>query len=326
MKKRIITIALVCTMALSLSACAGSGNGSGEASKTNGTSTAVSDSNNSAAASDSGEKSEAAPQTSEGKNETQISAKSGKDVYEFYNTLTEKMSNKFNELQDKHNEAAGDDYSAMVNILYMPFNALRYLDLVYFTEGITPESVQNSFKILGNDDATVTQNGTNSYTIEYTAKSYSSDATYKSKTLISFDTENLGASIVFYKDGKLSSFTEMQAIGNDQYAFSTETDRAIVTYQNGEVTAFTHAENTYEDDFENGGFTKESYVYDYNDESKVFGKTSKTEDWVKEAEKHDALHRLYVLKDNVIRITGLKDVFNYGKPKSYEPGYDVTLP
>ena len=318
MKKRLLAIVIICTMAISLSACGGSGGNSGSESKSGNISTAASDT-----ASQSG-----ASQTSSAAQADTASIRSGKDVYDFYDKLTTAMEKKLTDLQNQHNDAVGDDYTAMVNILYTPFNALRYLDLIYFGDG-GAAAAQSTLRALGNEDAVVTENGTNSFTIEYTAKSYNADSTtttYKSKADIKFDTEKLVFSIVFYRDGKLSNFTEAQFIGKDQYAFSTETDRAIVTYKDGEVTAFVHAENTYEDDYENGGFTKESFIYEYNDESKVFGKQSVDEAWVKEAEKHDALHRLYVLKDNVIKITGLKDKYTYDGPKTYEPGYDVTLP
>ena len=319
MKKRFYAIAIICTMALSFSACGESDNKTDTASKTgNTTSTAVSDTASQVAASQTASTAQADP----------TSLRSGKDVYDFYDKITTAMEKKLTDLQNQHNEAVGDDYTAMVNILYTPFNPLRFLDLIYFPVDGGTTYAQSALIALGNEDAVVTENGTNFYTIEYTAKSYGTDstATYKSKTEIKFDFEKPGFSIVFYKDGKLTNFTEAQSIGNDQYAFSTETDRAIVTFKDGEVTAFVHAENTYEDDFENGGFTKESFIYDCNDESKVFGKQSVDEAWVKEAEKHNALHRLYVFKDNVIKITGLKDKYTYGEPKSYEPGYDVTLP
>ncbi len=321
MKKRLTAIVVAGAMALALTACSGgSGNNGSDNSKTDSTAPAASGTDSSQVTV-SGDGSQTTVDTSS----AQQSVKSGNDLYDFYSALTDKMSDTVSELVNKHNESVGSDYTAMVNILYMPFSSIRFLDLAFFN-GSSAETVKSSFKMLGNDDVEVTENSKNDYTIEYTATPVSSGKSYKSKTNIRIDPENLGVSIVFYRDGVLESFTDMQYIGSDRYALSTETDRAIVTYKDGNITEIFHAQNTYQPDYDKGGFTEDSFIYEYNDSSSVYGKKTVDESWVKEAESHNALYRLYEYKDGVMKITGLKEVYSYSNPITYEPGYAVTLP
>ena len=221
-------------------------------------------------------------------------------------------------LQDKHNEAVGDDYTKMVNILYLPFSALRVVDVASLTAA--PQDLQNAYRAIGKDDAVITQNG-NEWTITYSTKDYATDQPFKFKEVIRVDLNAPYLSVVTYRDDKISGFTEMKGIGNDQYLFSTEKERAVVTYVNGKVTAFTHAENVVDTDM-NGDYTANSYLFTY-DEGKILDLTAVPDGWLTAADKQDKLYRLYVLQDGVIRITGLKQ--NYSS-NTYEPGYDVTLP
>ena len=46
-------------------------------------------------------------------------------VADFYEKLVDGMYKKVMALQDEHNDAAGDDFTKLVNLWYMPFSSLR---------------------------------------------------------------------------------------------------------------------------------------------------------------------------------------------------------
>ena len=43
-------------------------------------------------------------------------------------------------------------------------------------------------------------------------------------------------------------------------------NQAIVTYKDGNITEIFHAQNTYQPDYDKGGFTEDSFIYDWYDE------------------------------------------------------------
>lgn len=246
-------------------------------------------------------------------------------VSEFYEKLVDGMYKKIMALQDEHNEAA-DDFSKMVNLWYMPFSSLRYVDAASFTAGTSAETVQSAFRLMDLADAVVTENG-NEFTISYTATNWPySEDTYAFKEVIRCDLNAPALSVVKYRDGELSSFTEFQAMGNDQYALSSELERAIVTYKDGEIIAMDHAENRWEINSDTGKHEDYSFVFGY-DSGEIFGRTDLDHNWVMEAETHDALYRHYDLQNGVCTITGMKKELNWdGGPPTFTPGYEVTLP
>jgi len=315
--KKLLATGLALLLLLSLAACGDSAPG-GESSGT--PSGAAAPSGSSAAA--PGSSSAAAPANSSTASD-KITDCAG--VYDFYEALTDAVSNKMDELVDLHNEAAGDDFTKMVSLLYMPFNALRYLDAVYFASGTSPSTVQASIRLLGNEDAIVTEDG-DGYIITYTARDYSTDETYAYKEIIRYDTDAPALSVVHYRDGDLSSFTEFQALGGDRYALSTEIDRAIVSYKGGEILAIDHAVNNWEYNYETGEYEDFSFFFDH-ESGAVFGHTGADHDWVMEAQQHDGLFRHYALDNGVCVITGLKKDRNWDTGEYiFTPGYELVLP
>jgi len=247
------------------------------------------------------------------------------DVSDFYEKLVDGMYKKIMALQDAHNEAA-TDFSAMANLWYMPFSSLRYVDAASFTAGTSAATVQSAFRLMDLEDAVVTENG-KEFTITYTATNWPySEDTYAFKEIIRYDPDAPALSVVKYRDGELSSFTEFQAMGNDQYALSSELERAIVTYKDGEVLAMDHAENRWAINSDTGEHEDYSFVFGY-DSGEVFGRTDMNHEWVMEAQTHDALYRHYDLQDGVCTITGLKKELNWdGGPPTFTPGYELILP
>ena len=247
-------------------------------------------------------------------------------VADFYEKLVDGMYKKVMALQDEHNDAAGDDFTKLVNLWYMPFSSLRYVDAASFTAGTSAAAVQSAFRLMDLEDAVITENE-KEFTITYTATNWPySEDTYAFKEVIRYDPDAPALSVVKYRDGEISSFTEFQALGNDQYALSSELERAIVTYKDGEVLAMDHAENRWEINSDTGEHEDYSFVFSY-DSGRIFGRTDLNHEWVMEAQTHDALYRHYDLQDGVCTITGLKKELNWnGGPPTFTPGYELILP
>ena len=242
------------------------------------------------------------------------------DVYNFYEKLTDKMSDTMEELIDAHNEKEGVDY---IILLYMPFSSLRYLDASSFDADTTASTMEAAYKALGNEDASVTQDG-NLITITYTGKNYTTGDTYAFKEEIRYDTSGPSLSVVNYHDGELSSFNVFQALGGDNYALSTEYERAIVTYRDGEIVAIDHAVNIWDYDSDVDGYTEDSVLFDF-DSGNIFGGTADSA-WV-HASEGNGLYRHYELKDGSCRITGLNETTDWESGvTTYSDGYDVTIP
>ncbi|MBQ7246707.1 MAG: hypothetical protein IJS22_01255 [Lachnospiraceae bacterium] len=252
------------------------------------------------------------------------SAESCADLYDLYEKITNAMSKKISDLQEKHNEAV-TDFTGMVNLWYLPFSSLRYVDAAMISADTGPSTVESAIKMLGNEDAQVVQDG-KSYVITYTAKNYSTEQTYAYKEVITWDTGTKELSVVHYHDGEMSSFTEFTSLGGDRYAISSEFERAIVTYAGGEITEMVHAENIHDQDYETEEYSEESLIFTY-DEGRILGRSDMDENWVKAAESAGGLFRLYELKDGTCHITGLSQEYNWDTGgQSYKPGFDVTLP
>jgi len=311
--KRILVLLLALSMLLSLAACSGAGTGSSDISAAGGREQSSTSESGSPPPAQSG----GAP--SDGK----IVDCAG--VSDFYEKLVDRMHRKIMDLQDEHNEAAGDDFYALVNLWYMPFSSLRYLHAASFNAGTSVETIQSAYRMMDLEDAAITESG-NEYTITYTASNqpYSED-TYALKEVIRYDPDAPALSVVKYRDGALSSFTEFQALGNDRYALSSELERAIVTYRDGEIIAIDHAENRWDINYETGEHEDYSFLFGYD--SGIFGRTDLDHDWVMEAEAQDGLYRHYDFKDGTCTITGLNKELNWdGGPPKFTPGFELILP
>jgi|GEM_PF-2247034 len=246
------------------------------------------------------------------------------DVYDFYERLAYAMGNKMEKLVDAHNDSVGGDYTKMVNIWYMPFSPLRYIDATMLTASISAGSLETSFRILGNEDAEVTEI-TGGYSVTYTATDWSSGETYAYKEEILFNTSPPALSVIHYHDGELSSFTEFQALGNDLYAVSSELERAIVAYIDGEIISIDHAENIWDIADDNSGYAEHSFIFDYSS-GKIFGRTDLDHEWVMEAQAHDGLFHHYDFSDGVCTITGVTKNRNWDTGEyTFTPGYELVL-
>lgn len=314
--KRILVMVLALVLLLSAAAC-----GKSPAPSSDGTSAPSTSTPDQSGSSDS-----STPPASGGSDSSAPdSGKTGScsDIADFYEKLVDRMEKKVMDLQDEHNEAVGDDYTKMINLWYMPFSSLRYIDAFMFNANTSASTVQSSLRLLGNEDAVVTGSG-NEYTITYTNTDWYTETDYELTEIIRFDPDALALSVVNYRDGEISSFTEFQALGNDRYALSSELERAIVTYKDGEILTIDHAENKYDTDYETGDYEAYSFIFGYDS---IFGRTDLDSAWVTEAEASDGLYRHYEYSDGVCTITGLNKQHNWdGGDPTFTPGYEVIMP
>lgn len=263
---------------------------------------------------------------------TPDSAPSGKwkdcsAVYTFFEKMTDAMYKTVMELQDKHNDSV-TDFTQMSNLWYTPFSSLRYLDAYTFDAGTTAATAEAAYQIMGHQDVKVTIEGreiTISYVVSQEATEYSAAEHYAFREVIRYDTEAPALSVVQYRDGELSSFTEFQGLGDGRYAISSELERAIVTYQDGAITAMDHAQNLWKMNEDYTGYTEDSFLFDY-ESGQIFGVKSLDHEWVMAAQAQDGLLRHYDLQNGVCTITGLKEIFNWDGPATYEPGFELILP
>jgi len=247
------------------------------------------------------------------------------DVYDFYEKLTDSLAKKMGELQDAHNEAAGDDFMSMVNLLYMPFSSLRYVDAASYDADTSAETMESAYQIMGNEDAKVSIDG-NVITITYTAADYLNETKYAFKEIITYDTDPIALSVITYRDGEIIGFTEFKDLGDGVYAASSEFERAFITYVDGNIVAFDHTENIHDLGDDNVTYTEDSLIFDY-ESGKILDKTSLDESWLTAADAEGKLYRRYTFADGVCTITGLKSEYDWDNGGvTYTPGYEVTLP
>jgi len=103
--------------------------------------------------------------------------------------------------------------------------------------------VETVAKKMYNAEAKATINAPNDYTV-----SIGDDVVYN----CAFDPEHGSLRMTYVEKGKIKQFYEFVPLGEGEYAFRTETEKAVVAYNAGKIQHFSYTSNSSAADFEPG--------------------------------------------------------------------------
>ena len=231
-------------------------------------------------------------------------AKTLSDIYKVYEKMNDSMTELTYDVTEKSFEAGNSETD------YIPFSPF-ILDFGNFVLAgsfgdLSLEIITEAFKYITGED-TVIDKIDNGYVVKFTATSGE-----KVTDTFNYNLDTKSVAYTETRDGELTSFFDMQNLGNGKYVLLSTSERGIVDFDGEKVTGYYISK-----------LGSKAYRNDYSSAT-VYGKKNVEESWVTELQAENRVEKIWDLRQNnkLVVSTLLKSSYN----DSGEIVYEVNNP
>lgn len=172
-----------------------------------------------------------------------------KGAFELMENISKSMNTVLDQaLAKNNNEHPEGDPQNTQNVIALMFGSISIALTSQFCEDEAMlEAIKMVADMMGLSDAKATRNAAHDYTL--TAIKTRNQQPYELNGV--YDPMSGGLRMVERSDGKVTEFFEFIPLGGDQYAFQTDTERAVVNYKDGRALSFTYTKSDSKDAYDN---------------------------------------------------------------------------
>ncbi len=220
-----------------------------------------------------------------------------KSAYALQDDIKKSMSTLLEQALTKNNKAHPEgDPNNTEDVIPLMFGSIAMGFTAYFGEDETYyEGIASTAEMIGITDGKVTRNAAHNYTLS--GKEPRDKLPYEINGM--YDPATGSLRMVERTDGKITEFFEFIPLGNDQYAFQTDEERAIVIYKNGELESFSYTKIS---NYNTNLFDDPSIKYDGESDSIYPTGVGANTDWVL-ARGEDSYAEYYAFNGTTIKIS-----------------------
>jgi hypothetical protein len=160
-----------------------------------------------------------------------------KDAYALMTQISTAISTLLNQSLEKYNKEhpEGDPKNA-AEVVPLLFNSIELCVTAYFCEDETAyEGIVAAAEMIGITEAKMTRNGAHDYTLS--GKTFGGKV-FEMKGV--YDPATGGLRMANNTGGTITEFFEFIPLGNGQYAFQNDTERALADYRDGNLDSFVY--------------------------------------------------------------------------------------